>query len=369
MVQAGRRFQRALFTWLLDYGFTRCHADPCVFTLNNADGHDRLILGIYVDDVMVLHSSKASDSAYERFRSAFFSRWEAEDEGHMTDLLNVQIRREDNGDITLHQEPYITSMMERFLPDGPPTAVQTNSTPTTAELAQQVADAALADPQYDTELSKRYSSLVGSLIYAATQTRPDIAYAVSMLSRVLAKATPTLMTAAERVLAYLYRHRHVGLRYSAVPSDPDAFSDSNWDVRRSTSGWLIRWQMAAVFFGAKAQKTVALSSAEAEIVALSEAAKDCVYFQAFCDEVDPPAHRPLTLACDNQAARDLAYNPEHHERTKHVARRHFFVREVVEDHAIRVPFVRSHDNLADFFTKHLTPKHFFALRKVIMNIT
>ena len=71
MVQAGRRFQRALFTWLLDYGFTRCHADPCVFTLNNADGHDRLILGIYVDDVMVLHSSKASDSAYERFRSAF----------------------------------------------------------------------------------------------------------------------------------------------------------------------------------------------------------------------------------------------------------------------------------------------------------
>ena len=89
MVQAGRRFQRALFTWLLDYGFTRCHADPCVFTLNTADGHDRLILGIYVDDVMVLHSSKASDSAYERFRSAFFSRWEAEDEGHMTDLLKT----------------------------------------------------------------------------------------------------------------------------------------------------------------------------------------------------------------------------------------------------------------------------------------
>ena len=68
------------------------------------------------------------------------------------------------------------------------------------------------------------------------------------------------------------------------------------------------------------------------------------------------------------AARDLAYNPEHHERTKHIARRHFFVREVVEEHAIRVPFVRTHENLADFFTKHLTAKPFFALRKVIMNI-
>ena len=76
----------------------------------------------------------------------------------------------------------------------------------------------------------------------------------------------------------------------------------------------------------------------------------------------------MTLATDNTAARDLAYNPEHHERTKHIARRHYYVREVVEDHCITVPFVRSHDNLADFFTKHLAPKVFFALRNKIMNV-
>ena len=152
-------------------------------------------------------------------------------------------------------------------------------------------------------------------------------------------------------------------------SAPDAFSDANWATSHSTSGWLIRWMNAAVFFASKKQKSVALSSAEAEIVALSEAAKECVYFRKFCEEVCPPAStRPLALHTDNMAARDLAYNPEHHERTKHIARRHFFVREVVEDHAIRVPFVRTHDNLADFFTKHLPAKPFFALRKVIMNI-
>ena len=80
------------------------------------------------------------------------------------------------------------------------------------------------------------------------------------------------------------------------------------------------------------------------------------------------ALRPLPLATDNTAARNLSYNPEYHERTKHIARRHFYVRELVEDHTLRVPFVRSHDNLADFFTKHLPAKPFFALRKAIMNI-
>ena len=123
-----------------------------------------------------------------------------------------------------------------------------------------------------------------------------------------------------------------------------------------------------IHFASKKQNSVALSSAHAEIVALSEAAKDCVYFQRLSDEICPPATRPMTLATDNTAARDLAYNPEHHERTKHIARRHYYIREVVEEHRIRVPFVRSHENLADFFTKHLPPKVFFGLRRTIMNL-
>ena len=71
---------------------------------------------------------------------------------------------------------------------------------------------------------------------------------------------------------------------------------------------------------------------------------------------------------DNTAAIDVAYNPEHHTRMKHVERRHFFVREAVEDHKIRVPFVSTADNLADFFTKPLTGRVFFPLRNRIMNI-
>ena len=64
----------------------------------------------------------------------------------------------------------------------------------------------------------------------------------------------------------------------------------------------------------------------------------------------------------------MAYNPEHHQRTKHIERRHFFIREAVERMEIRVPFVRTADNLADFFTKPLASKQFFALRDIIMNV-
>ena len=71
---------------------------------------------------------------------------------------------------------------------------------------------------------------------------------------------------------------------------------------------------------------------------------------------------------DNKAGIDVAYNPEHHTRMKHVDRRHFYVRELVEQHRIRVPFVSTVNNLADFFTKALPPKQFAAMRDRIMNV-
>ena len=78
--------------------------------------------------------------------------------------------------------------------------------------------------------------------------------------------------------------------------------------------------------------------------------------------------KPIQLHMDNTAGIDVAYNPEHHTRMEHVERRHFFIRELVEDGKIRVPFVRTADNLADFFTKALPPAQFRAMRDVIMNV-
>ena len=77
---------------------------------------------------------------------------------------------------------------------------------------------------------------------------------------------------------------------------------------------------------------------------------------------------PTPLYVDNKSAVDLSYNPEHHSRVKHIERRHFFIRECVEDGRLRVPYVPTEDNVADFFTKPLTGKHFFNMRDKVMNV-
>ena len=74
------------------------------------------------------------------------------------------------------------------------------------------------------------------------------------------------------------------------------------------------------------------------------------------------------LSTDNKAARDLSYNPEHHDRSKHIARRHFFIRDMVEAQEIVVPWISTDDNDADFFTKPLPPKRFKMLRRKVMNL-
>ena len=103
-------------------------------------------------------------------------------------------------------------------------------------------------------------------------------------------------------------------------------------------------------------------------MACSEAAKEGVYLRRAYQEFGLHDESPLSLASDNRAAIDVSYNPQHHDRIKHIERRHFFVRECVEDAQITVPYVRTTDNLADFFTKALPAPQFVAMRDIIMNI-
>ena len=124
------------------------------------------------------------------------------------------------------------------MPDGPPLG-QFSKVPCDQSLPQLVADALSQCDDIDAALLKQYQSIVGSLVlYCATQTRPDVAYAVGMLCRAMGKPTPELLAAAMRVLCCLARTRELGLRYTPDQGDLRGMSDSDWAVQHSTSGFI-----------------------------------------------------------------------------------------------------------------------------------
>ena len=393
MAQAGRRWQRSLFPWLKAWNERVAAAprlvqsvfDSCVFfchhDVDTPHGKRRelLLVGCYVDDLFVLSSHNDEYSLYHQFTSDLSKRWDVEDEGEVTDLLSVEISREDEH-VVLRQAGYISKLLATYAPDGVPasplgssyplTAHQSSRAPADAGLPKRVLVAVEQDASdIDPVLLKAYQSLVGALLYCAVNTRPDVSYAVGMLCRAMGKPTPDLYLDALRVLYYLHHHQYIGLRYGASDLDMAGMSDSDWAVRHSTTGYVFTYAMAAISWGSKKQDSVALSSCEAEIVALSEAGKESVHLSRFLNELGFGAKNPPQLATDNSGARDLSYNPEHHDRVKHVERRHFWIRELVEQQQLVVPFVSTHANLADFFTKPLEGNNFFRLRNIIMNVS
>ena len=327
----------------------------------------------------MLSSHNDEYSLYHQFTSDLSKRWDVEDEGEVTDLLSVEISCEDEH-VVLRQAGYISKLLATYAPDGVPasplgssyplTAHQSSRAPADAGLPKRVLVAVEQDASdIDPVLLKAYQSLVGALLYCAVNTRPDVSYAVGMLCRAMGKPTPDLYLDALRVLYYLHHHQYIGLRYGASDLDMAGMSDSDWAVRHSTTGYVFTYAMAAISWGSKKQDSVALSSCEAEIVALSEAGKESVHLSRFLNELGFGAKNPPQLATDNSGARDLSYNPEHHDRVKHVERRHFWIRELVEQQQLVVPFVSTHANLADFFTKPLEGNNFFRLRNIIMNVS
>ena len=104
---------------------------------------------------------------------------------------------------------------------------------------------------------------------------------------------------------------------------------------------MFNYSVAAISWASKKQATIVLSSCEAEVVALNEAAKESVYLRRFLADLGFLCEPPTAVATDNTGAKSLAYNPEHHERVKHVERRHFYVRELVEDGLLTVPYVHT----------------------------
>ena len=208
----------------------------------------------------------------------------------------------------------------------------------------------------------RYQRLVGKLIYLS-HTRPDIAYAVSVVSQFMHCPSEEHMEAVIRILRYLKSSPGKGLMFSKNDHvRVDGYTDADWarniSDRKSTSGYFTFIGGNLVTWKSKKQKVVALSSAEAEFRGMAKGLCELLWLKRLLAEIGFAPKSEMNLFCDNKAAIDISHNPVQHDRTKHVEVDRHFIKYNLKTNIIRFPFVKSEDQLADILTKAVSSKDF-----------
>jgi hypothetical protein len=374
MAQAGRRWQRSLFPFLLSLGFTQFAADSCLFRKEELiDGVLQTILvGVYVDDLAVVYSHEGPGSLYASFSSALVERWKVEDEGPISDLLNVEFDTSVPGSITIHQSAFISTLVDAH---GSAAGAQMSPldtiVPFTKDLALHVSDAVAnkddADLAVSPEVLRAYQSIVGAMLYCSTNTRPDVSFAVGMLCRCMACPSPALIIDAQRVLRYLERTHLLGLTYSYSPEAIHGFADAVYTDGSSSIGWNFQYSQAAISWGSKKLKTVSKSTLDSSLMSTSEAAKEALYLTTLINEVGFPSDSAMKLFISDPAVLDHVYAPDH-EKSRHTTRRHAWLKELGDTEYLTFPIVSSAHNLAKFFSGNVKQKSFITLRDRIMNV-
>ncbi|KAH9785565.1 hypothetical protein KPL71_010000 [Citrus sinensis] len=209
-----------------------------------------------------------------------------------------------------------------------------------------------------------YAEAVGSLMYAMLCTRPDICFAVGMVSRYQSNPGPEHWTAVKHIMKYLKRTKNYMLVYSGDELIPVGYTDSDFmsdkDSRKSTSGYVFTLGSGAISWRSVKQSCIADSTTEAEYVAASEAAKEAVWLRKFLQdlEVVPAVTAPLKLFCDNSGAVAQSKEPRNHKKQKHIQRKYHLIRDIVQRGDVEVTQIASQQNLADPFTKAIPGKPF-----------
>jgi hypothetical protein len=228
---------------------------------------------------------------------------------------------------------------------------------------------------------KLYQAIIGSLNYLSQTCRPDIAHAVNSVSRYASNPSPSHLIAAKRILRYLAGTIHVGLKYvksESIGNDItiSAYTDADWGGdhldRRSTTGYVIQINNCTVSWATKKQQTIAISSAEAEYMAIAAGVQELLWIRQFLSELLPinmfDSTRGSTLYSDSQSAIAISKNDVHHNRTKHIDIKHHFIRDHVKNKEIIMEWIPGEQQSADILTKPLEKIKFNRLRNNINNI-
>jgi hypothetical protein len=359
--QSPRLWQLTLKKALAKLGFNPLFADQSVY-FNPKTG---CFIITYVDDFLLIGPQ---GEAIKRLKVELSNVFDMKDLGPCTYFLGIRVSRSlfgpNNGPgnsnssrITLCQDAYIHKVLDQFgMADSRPvsTPLDPGSTDTLVPFGGEALNGDIT----------LYQSLIGCINYLATQTRPDVAYAASVLSRFLVNPSPAHIKAAKRVLQYLKGTVDFSITYSSAEpptlnlrlfSDADYAGDCH--TYRSTGAYVGFFAGGPATWQSKRQSVVAQSSTESEYMALSEAAKEAAWIRSLLSglQYQGPDLNPITLFGDNQGSLALSENPTFHRGSKHIAVRYHFIRQEVEEGRLALGYIPTDQMPADGLTKALKP--------------
>lgn len=349
--QASRCWNAKFTNFLKSYGFTQTESDHCVFTsyINNV----KVTIIIYVDDGLIFCSNQEIlNLVIEALKTNFCVR--------ILDLnyfVGLEIVKSEYA-IRITQKRYVEQIIQRFnMSDA-----HSCSTPVDPNVS-------LTNCNNDGEtVNFPFREAVGSLLFLASVSRPDISFAVNLVCRYVNNPSIEHVKAVKRILRYLIATKHIGIEYKGN-SDLVGYCDSDYasdtESRKSTSGYIFLMNNGPIIWASRKQQTIALSTMEAEFMAACEATKQFLWIRQLLIDLGESLNN-MTLLVDNQAAIKLISNPVLHQRSKHIDVKYKFIREKVEQGLLKVQYVQSSNQLADFLTKALPLQKFCVNRDLVL---
>ena len=354
--QAPRCWNAVLDSKLKQMGFKQTTGDPCLYTSTEGEP---FIIAVYVDDILL---AGKSEERIKEVKGNLTQSFNMKDMGMLDYFLGVKIIQDvRDGKIWLGQTSYSKSLLEAF----GMTDAKTVQTPVNPGV--KLSKATDESKRVDTE---KYQSAVGKLLYLAIRTRPDLAYAVCNVAKYASDPTEDHWVAVKHIFRYLAGTIEYGLVYAKDSLvECCGYSDADWagdaDDRKSTSGYVFQVGNGSVSWKCNKQTCVALSTAEAEYMALSSAAQEAIWMSQLLSELQREPVKCVTIYEDNQSAICLSKNPQFHGRSKHIAIKYHFIRDNVKNGTVDIEYCRSEDMIADIMTKGVYGERFKKLRRLI----
>jgi hypothetical protein len=299
-------------------------------------GHSVLLVGVYIDDLIITSTEEAE---VEAFKAQIKATFQMSDLGLLSFYLGIEFHQDDDG-ITLRQAHYTKHIVELGGMGG------CNPAHTLIEEWLKLSRYCKVEEIDATQ----YRCLVGSLCYLV-HTPLDLTFTVGYVSRFMERPTTEHQQEIKQILCYVAGTLDYGLRYERCPgaSHLVSYCDSDLagdiDTSKSTSGvlfflgnCLIRWQSLN-------QRVVALSSYEAEYIAATSVATQALWLARLLGELLGRKIKTVELKVDSKSALDLANNPVFHKRSKHIRIKYHFIRGCLEEGSVKGSYIRTKDQL------------------------